>query len=94
MSDKTMKMRVKFKHDTEANWKLATNFIPLAGETIIYDPDSTHPTARTKTGDGTTKVNELEFSALPIAQMIEVGSDGQTAPSGALAAGGLFFKKV
>ena len=32
--------RFKHKHDTEENWNKATNFAPLAGETIVYDPDA------------------------------------------------------
>jgi hypothetical protein len=33
----TLKTRVKHKHDIPANWEKAVNFIPLAGEIIIYD---------------------------------------------------------
>lgn len=61
------------KHDTEENWKKAVNFAPLIGEIIVYDPDSTHPYARFKTGiwDGvSTKteamlINNLPFSNSP-----------------------------
>lgn len=53
--------RITHKHDTEANWKLATNFKPLAGEIIIYDADSTHNYRRVKIGDGNTYVNALPF---------------------------------
>ena len=58
---KSIKTRVQNKHDTEANWKLATNFVPLAGEIIVYDPDSTHSSPRVKIGDGETLVNNLGF---------------------------------
>ncbi len=33
----TLKTRVKHKHDIPAHWDRAINFIPLAGEIIIYD---------------------------------------------------------
>lgn len=49
------------KHDIEAHWKLAKNFIPKAGEIIVYDPDETHDYARFKCGDGVTYVNDLPF---------------------------------
>lgn len=56
-------------------WSEAVNFIPLAGELIIYDIDDTHSTPRFKIGDGIvvwndehteytitgTKVNDLPF---------------------------------
>lgn len=91
MSEKNLKLRVKHKHDTEANWKLATNFKPLGGEMIIYDADSSHKAARVKFGDGTTAVNSLPFSVLPPADLIEIGTSGQTAPSTDCA---LFFKEI
>lgn len=61
MAEKTAKLRIKQKHDTEANWKKATNFKPEAGELIVYDADNTHSTPRFKVGDGTKLVNELPF---------------------------------
>lgn len=71
--------RIQLKHDTEANWLKAINFIPKAGEMIIYDADDTNP-VRIKIGDGTTKVNELPFynnnSVLFIEQIL---SDSQKA---------------
>lgn len=60
-----IKSRIIFKHDTEANWKLAKNFIPKAGELIIYDKDSSHSYDRFKIGDGKTKVNDLSFGITP-----------------------------
>lgn len=56
-----LKSRLKQKHDTEANWNKATNFVPLAGEIIVYDADSTHRFSRIKVGNGSTKVTELPF---------------------------------
>lgn len=61
MATKEFNTRITHKHDTEAHWALATNFSPLEGEIIIYDPDETHPTPRIKVGDGTTNVNDLLF---------------------------------
>ena len=59
------KLRIKLKHDTEANWLKATTFVPLKGELIIYDVDSTHSVPRFKVGDGTTLINNLPFLIAP-----------------------------
>ena len=59
---KTIQTRVQHKHDIEANWLLATNFIPLAGELIIYDVDDNHPKIRAKIGDGETLLSELPWA--------------------------------
>lgn len=56
MANKTFQGRIIQKHDTEANWKKATNFVPLKGELIIYDDLN-----KIKIGDGITKVNDLKF---------------------------------
>lgn len=53
--------RIQHKHDIEANWSKAVNFVPLNGEIIVYDKDDTHDYARIKIGDGSTKINELPF---------------------------------
>ena len=68
MSTKTINTRVINKHDVEANWNKAVNFIPKAGEMIIYDADGTNP-VRIKIGDGITVVNSLPFQGSNI-QMI------------------------
>ena len=63
MANKTFQGRIVQKHDTEANWKKATNFVPLKGEIIVYDDLN-----KIKIGDGTTKVEDLAFTNnLPIA---------------------------
>lgn len=73
---KHFKTRVQNKHATEAQWREAINFIPLAGELIIYDIDDTHSSPRFKIGDGIvvwndehteytitgTKINDLPFT--------------------------------
>lgn len=61
MANKTFQGRIVQKHDTEANWKKATNFIPLKGEIILYDDLN-----EIKIGDGTTKINDLDFFASAI----------------------------
>lgn len=60
-TEKNVNARVIFKHDTEANWNLATNFIPKKGELILYDPDTTYDYTRMKIGDGSAKVSNLPF---------------------------------
>ena len=61
-NQKTLKTRIVLKHDTEANWNKATNFIPLKGEQIIYDKDDAHPFERYKIGNGVDKVADLPFA--------------------------------
>lgn len=60
--EKTISSRVIHKHDTEANWNKAVNFIPKQGELIIYDRDSNYAYERAKIGDGVTKVSALPFA--------------------------------
>lgn len=57
MSEKTLKTRLLMKNDTAINWAKATNFIPKAGEIIIYNENP----PKIKIGDGKTKVNSLPF---------------------------------
>lgn len=57
MANKTFQGRIVQKHDTEANWEKATNFIPLKGEIIVYDDLN-----KIKIGDGSTKVGDLAFT--------------------------------
>jgi hypothetical protein len=59
MSVKSVKTRIQNKHDVAGNWTQATNFVPLAGELIVYDKDydaTSNPTGskypRIKIGDG------------------------------------------
>ena len=56
MANKTFQTRVQSKIDTSENWSKATNFVPLKGEICIYS--DLH---RMKVGDGTTKINDLDF---------------------------------
>lgn len=61
MVEKNIKTRIINKHDTETNWKKATNFIPLKGELIVYDADDTYNHERFKVGDGVNNPNNLPF---------------------------------
>lgn len=61
MSEKMFNTRIIHKHDTAENWAKAISFIPKIGELIVYDPDENFGYARTKMGDGITKVNDLPF---------------------------------
>ena len=71
-----IKSRIISKHDIEANWLQAVNFVPKKGEHIVYDIEIDEqgntlplPAGRTvpydyerlKIGDGKTKVNDLPF---------------------------------
>lgn len=73
---KTLQTRVQMKHDTETNWNKATNFVPLAGEVIIYDADSSNPTPRVKIGNGIDILSNLSFVHEDVG--IYVGTDAPT----------------
>ena len=61
MTNKNIYSRMQQKHDVQANWEKAANFIPLEGEIIVYDPDENNLKSRVKIGDGKTNVNNLTF---------------------------------
>ena len=71
MAEKTIKGRLVQKHDVEANWQLATNFIPKQGEIIVYDKDSNYSYERVKIGDGTTLVSALPFVTDAIEDIVD-----------------------
>ena len=72
-NEKIMNSRLQQKHDIEANWLKAVNFIPKDGEIIIYDAETVDTDftgtgralpiiyARVKIGDGINNVNNLPF---------------------------------
>ena len=62
MIEKNISSRIQHKHDIEANWAKALNFIPKAGEIIIYDIDENNSIPRIKIGDGERTINNLPFS--------------------------------
>lgn len=74
MAEKSLNARIVHKHDTEANWNKATNFIPKQGEIIVYDIDDNHSYERFKIGDGATNVNSLPFATYK--SIPELDSDG------------------
>ena len=61
MVNNSVKGRFQLKKDTEEHWNLARNFVPLAGEPIIYTVDENHTAPRIKIGDGQTYVVDLPF---------------------------------
>ena len=82
MPEKVIITRISLKHDVEANWKLATVFVPRAGEVIIYDKDDTHTGPRIKIGDGSLPVTKLPFlysKAGNATQPIFIKEDGTVA---------------
>lgn len=76
MNEKMIKSRFVLTHDTEANWNLiGQDFIPKAGELIIYDTDDTHSIPRYKIGNDVDNINNLPFiETLPKTQSSEEGS--------------------
>lgn len=68
MAEKKLNTRIIHKHDTEANWLKATNFIPKQGEIIIYDIDNNYSYERIKIGDGETLVSNLPFTYVAITE--------------------------
>ena len=65
--EKQFKGKVVFKHETEAVWHTSNNggpveYVPAAGEKVLYDRDDNHNYTRIKYGDGTHIVAELPFS--------------------------------
>ena len=56
-----MKARISQLHMTATDWHKYSQWVPEAGELIVYDPDTEHPYARIKVGDGKRKLNELDF---------------------------------
>lgn len=61
MSSKRIKTRIIQKHATASDWAKAVNFVPLAGEVIVYDVDANYSYERIKIGDGSKNVNDLPF---------------------------------
>lgn len=61
MANKNINARFQNKHDIEANWLTLENFIPMQGEIIVYDVDSSHNFIRVKVGDGSNNINNLPF---------------------------------
>lgn len=69
--EKNVKSRVIHRHDIEAHWERAKNFIPKQAEIIVYDDryinsdgveEIVADKVRYKIGDGVTNVNKLPFA--------------------------------
>ena len=70
----TFNVRLRQRHDTEANWILHPDFVPMSGEIIIYDPDENYAYARYKTGvwDGVSEVtDDMKICNLPFSNAPE-----------------------
>ena len=65
MADKNIRSRMQQKHDISSNWALAVNFIPLAGEIIVYSDLN-----KFKIGDGVNKVSDLPFATSDISDFV------------------------
>lgn len=76
--EKNMNTRIQHKHDTEANWNKALNFIPKAGEIIIYDIDENYDYPRIKVGDGVKIIANLKFIDADLATKTYVNTQIQT----------------
>ena len=81
MAEKELKARIVHKHDTEANWNKATNFIPKESEFIVYDMDDTHNYFRLKIGDGVTDVINLPFYGGSLEHILDGIADGSVRTS-------------
>jgi hypothetical protein len=77
MTEKRFKTRMQQKHDIEANWDRATDFIPMRGEIIVYDSEidvdgtllelpegrtDRYDYARFRIGDGRSYLKDLPFA--------------------------------
>lgn len=62
MAEKRLDTRIQQKHDIQSNWEKAVNFIPKAGEIIIYDVDANYAYPRIKIGNGTNYLRDLLFA--------------------------------
>lgn len=58
-----IKARTTHLHKKESDWNTLRDFVPMAGELIIYDIDDINRTIRFKFGDGVTRLIELPFVA-------------------------------
>lgn len=88
MENNEIFFRIQCKHDTEANWLLVPEFVPLDAEIIVYDKDDKYLYSRFKIGDGKTKISELPFS--PAETAIKLATARKISLTGALTGEVLF----
>lgn len=70
INDILVKARFLQKHDIEANWLKAIDFVPGDGEIIVYDTDEYYDYPRLKIGDGISAINDLSFLDGAIAEEV------------------------
>lgn len=58
----TLNLRIIHTHDTQAKWDNCFEFVPKAGEIIVYDIDENHTYERFKIGDGVKNIIDLPFA--------------------------------
>lgn len=81
MKQLQVKSRVVHKMDTAEHWSKAVKFVPLRGEMIIYESESTDKPHRFKIGDGVTPVTELPFMDQTNNEYGNIIDGGQILPS-------------
>lgn len=62
--NRLLRSRILLRHDTVANWELQPDFVPEAGEVVIYDDYeiySGEAFPNFKVGDGIHKISVLPF---------------------------------
>lgn len=57
-----LNLRIIHTHDTQEKWDQYIDFVPQAGEVIVYDADKDILYERFKIGDGKTKLVDLPFT--------------------------------
>lgn len=78
MGDLTIKTRIKNKNAKEASWE-TSSLVPLAGEVVVYNTDSSHSNPRIKVGDGQNSVSALPFIDADSCDHINSSSDDLSA---------------
>lgn len=70
-----IKARIQQLHNTEAVWNSTKyiDFIPRAGELIIYDADEKNEVARFKFGNGKNYLRDLPFVVTPVGKELDDG---------------------
>lgn len=65
-----LNLRIINTHDTEEKWRVSGEFIPKAGEVIVYDVDENYTYERFKIGDGVTPIKDLPFTIDKVVEQI------------------------
>lgn len=90
MTEKIFKSYTQHRHDTEYNWNIASELVPLKGEIVVYDIEvdasgkvlalpegrtSPYLYERFKIGDGITPLINLPFMGQTSVQIITWEAD-------------------